>query len=103
MTNQPNQNALVQQLFEMTQAIEHTAAMADWAETARLMKARMPLLRSLSPKQEPAALELIRRIRAIDASIGQEAKLAQTELGQEYGVAMNRVNATRAYHRTARL
>lgn len=101
MTSQIDQNDLVRQLFEITQSIEHAAAMDDWPEAARLMEARMPMLHSLSAEQEPAALELIRRLQSVDAAIAQNARTAQIELAEEYRTTMRRIHGVQQYHRTA--
>jgi flagellar protein FliT len=96
-----DQNALVQRLLELTQAIEHAAAMADWPEAARLMETRTPLLHSLSAQQEPAALDVIQRIRSMDAAIAKSASTAQAELANEFQATMTRIHAVQQYNRTA--
>jgi hypothetical protein len=97
-----NQTALAERLLSMTQEIGHAASLADWPEAARLTEARSPLLMALSAQQEPATLEMIRKIQAIDAAILADAKTTQIELEIEYDKALGRTKAARQYLRTAR-
>jgi len=97
------QDTLVEQLLDMTQAIEHAALMADWPEAARLLEARTPLLHSLEARQSPRALKMIQRVRALDVALAQNAREVQAELADEYHAAMRRIHATKQYHRAALL
>lgn len=97
-----NQTTLVRRLLSLTHAIEDAAALADWPEAARLTEERSPLLVSLTADQDPAALEMIRLIQAIDATILTNAQTTQVELQAEYRAAMTRANAAGQYQQVAR-
>lgn len=98
-----NQTELIEGLLSMTREIEHAASLADWPEAARLTEERSPLLMSLSADQEPAALEMIRRIQAIDEALLADAETTQNELHIEFEAAMGRTKAAGEYQRIARL
>ncbi|SOE63430.1 protein FliT [Burkholderia sp. OK233] len=98
-----NQSELVELLLSMTREIEQAASLADWPEAARLTEARSPLLMSLSADQEPAALEMIRRIQAIDEALLNDAATTQNELHVEFEVAIGRTKAAGEYQRIARM
>ncbi|CAE6771626.1 flagellar protein FliT [Paraburkholderia haematera] len=97
-----NQTSSVKHLLSMTQEIGHAASLADWPEAARLTEARSSLLMALSAQQEPATLEMIRKIQAIDAAILADAKATQIEMEIEYEKAIGRTKAAQQYLRTAR-
>lgn len=97
-----NQTSTVAHLLSMTQDIGHAASLADWPEAARLTEARSALLMGLSAQQEPASLEMIRQIQAIDSAILANARTARVELEMEYGQAFGRAKAAQEYLRTAR-
>lgn len=98
-----NQTELIERLLSMTREIEQAASLADWPEAARLTEVRSPLLMSLSADQEPAALEMIRRIQAIDEALLADAETTQNELHVEFEAAMGRTKAAGEYQRMARL
>jgi flagellar protein FliT len=98
-----NQTELIERLLSMTREIEQAASLADWPEAARLTEARSPLLMSLSADQEPAALEMIRRIQAIDDALLADAETTQNELNIEFEAAIGRTKAVGEYQRIARL
>ena len=98
-----NQTELVERLLSITREIEQAASLADWPEAARLTEARSPLLMSLVAEQEPAALEKIRQIQAIDAALLANAEITQKELHIEFEAAMGRTRAAGEYQRMARL
>ena len=98
-----NQTKLIERLLSMTREIEQAASLADWPEAARLTEARSPLLMSLSADQEPAALEMVRRIQEIDATLLAEAETTQSELHTEFEAAIGRTKAAGEYQRIARL
>ncbi|MGA9919496.1 MAG: flagellar protein FliT [Paraburkholderia sp.] len=98
-----NQTELIERLLSMTREIEQAASLADWPEAARLTEARSPLLMSLSADQEPAALEMIRRIQAIDDALLADAETTQNELNTEFEAAMGRAKAAGEYQRMARM
>ncbi|MFM0734370.1 flagellar protein FliT [Paraburkholderia sediminicola] len=98
-----NQTELIERLLTMTREIEQAASLADWPEAARLTEARSPLLMSLSAEQEPTALDMIRRIQAIDAALLADAETTQNELHTEFEAAMGRTKAAGEYQRMARL
>ncbi|MBN3790862.1 flagellar protein FliT [Burkholderia sp. Ac-20353] len=96
-----NQTALMERLLLLTQAIEHASAMADWPEAARLTEMRSALFESLAATQEPAILEAVRKIQAIDAAVLANAQSTMTELQAEYRELMGRANAAGQYQHIA--
>jgi flagellar protein FliT len=98
-----NQSELVERLLSISREIEQAASLADWPEAARLTEARSPLLMSLSADQEPAALEMIRRIQDIDAALLADAQTTQNELHTEFEAAIGRTKAAGEYQRIARM
>ncbi|MGF6993986.1 flagellar protein FliT [Paraburkholderia sp. GAS32] len=96
-----NQTTLIERLLSLTHAIEDAVALANWPEAARLTEERSPLLVSLSAEQDPAALEMIRMIQAIDAAVLANAQTTQIELQAEYRSAMARVDAAGQYQQVA--
>jgi hypothetical protein len=98
-----NQSELVERLLSITQEIEQAASLADWPEAARLTEARSPLMMSLSADQEPVALEMIRRIQAIDESLLADAETTKNELYIEFEAAIGRTKAAGEYQRIARM
>jgi hypothetical protein len=96
------QNSLIDRLLELTLAIRHAAAMADWQEAARLTEERTPLFMELTPEQDATAMEVINRIQAIDAAIAVDATTTQSELQIEYSSAMKKVHAAGKYHQAAK-
>jgi hypothetical protein len=98
-----HQTQLVEQVFALTEEIDHAARIADWQLAAHLSEQRSQLLMSIGPDQSPEALALIRRIQAMDDATLQEARTAQAELEAEYRVAMERTNAAHRYNSVAML
>ena len=96
------QNSLIDRLLELTLAIQHAAAMADWQEAARLTEERTPLFMELTPEQDATAMAVINRIQAIDVAIAADAKTTQSELQVEYSSAMKKVQAAGKYHQAAK-
>jgi flagellar protein FliT len=96
------QNSLIDRLLELTLAIQHAAAMADWQEAASLTEERTPLFMELTPEQDATAMDVIKRIQAIDAAIAADAKTTQSELQIEYSSAMKKVQAASKYHQAAK-
>jgi mevalonate pyrophosphate decarboxylase len=96
-----NQTTLIERLLSLTHAIEDAAALADWPEAARLTEERSPLFASLIADQDPAALEMIRLIQAIDTDVLANAQTTQVELHAEYHAAMTRANAAGQYQQVA--
>jgi flagellar protein FliT len=96
------QNSLIDRLLELTLAIQHAAAMANWQEAARLTEERTPLFMELTPEQDATAMEVINRIQAIDTAIAANATTTQTELQLEYSSAMTKVQAASKYHQAAK-
>ncbi|WP_144157182.1 flagellar protein FliT [Paraburkholderia sp. BCC1885] len=95
------QTQLVTQVYELTKAIEHAASLADWRRAAAIAEERSPLLMSITAEQEPAALELIRRIQTVDHTTLADARQSQMELATEYRAAMDRTQSVSQYHRVA--
>src|SRR5258708_7857512 len=98
-----NQTELVERVLSITREIEQAASLADWPEAARLTEARSPLLMSLSADQEPVALDMIRRIQAIDETLLADAQTTQNELHIEFEAAIGRTKAAGEYQRIARI
>lgn len=98
-----DQPTLLSRVWELTQAIEHAATMADWCGAAHLVETRSPLLMSLNASQTPDALAIIRRIQAIDSAIMADAKTTQQELQTEFQVALGRTEAAGQYQQIAQL
>ncbi|REG60382.1 protein FliT [Paraburkholderia sp. BL6669N2] len=98
-----NQMELVERVLSITRQIEQAASLADWPEAARLTEMRSPLLTSLTADQEPAALDMIRQIQAIDAALLADAAVTQNELHFEFEAAIGRTKAAGEYQRMARL
>jgi flagellar protein FliT len=96
-----SQKEIVQRVFELTQAIADASQLADWQRAARLAEERSPLVHAIQPEQDPAAMGLIRRIQAMDDTLLNEARTAETELSEEFRVAMRRTNAAQQYNRVA--
>jgi flagellar protein FliT len=97
-----SQSQLVEHVYAMTLEIEEAAQLSDWRRAASISGERSPLLHSITVAQEPASLELIARIRALDAARIEAARVAQTELTQEYQAAVANMNAARQYQAVAR-
>jgi hypothetical protein len=98
-----SQDALVNRVFQLTEAVGYAAGLADWPKAAQLMAERSPLLMSLRAEQSPAALATIRRIQAIDQAVRDDATAARTGLETGYREAMNRTASASQYHRVALL
>jgi flagellar protein FliT len=98
-----NQPELVERVLSMTRDIEQAASLADWPQAARLTEARSPLLMSLTADQEPAALDMIRQIQAIDAALLADAETTQNELHIEFEAAIGRTRAAGQYQQVARM
>ncbi|RQS73473.1 flagellar protein FliT [Burkholderia sp. Bp8963] len=96
-----NQITLAERLLSLTHAIEHASVMADWPEAARLTEVRSALFASLAATQEPAVLDAVRKIQAIDAAVLANAQSTMTELQAEYHDAMGRANAAGQYQHIA--
>jgi hypothetical protein len=60
--------------FDLTRAMQSAADARDWVRVAALVGERSPLLMSLSGEQTPDALDRVRQIMAIDASITAHAQ-----------------------------
>lgn len=96
------QSRLVERILALTLAIEHSAALADWPEAARLTDERSPLFAQLTREQDAVSMVSIDRVRAIDAAISADAATTQTELRAEYLAAMSKVQVAQKYHSAAR-
>lgn len=97
-----SQKALIEQVHKLTQDIGHAAAVADWPNAARLAEERSPLLMSIGPTQDPAALALIRRIQATDAAVLDAAGTARVELQAEFNQSRRQADAASQYLKAAR-
>ncbi|CAG4903339.1 flagellar protein FliT [Paraburkholderia saeva] len=87
----------------LTQAIETAVAEDDWVRASALAEERSPLLMSLSPTQTPQALETIRAIQRIDASIREYIRNGHDRLAAQHGAALKRIESVSLYHRTGML
>jgi flagellar protein FliT len=96
-----DQTQLVEQVFELTQAIAEAGQIADWQRAARLAEQRSPLVHSIERQQAPAALALIRRIQIMDGVLMNEARTTQAEAGEEFQAALRRTKAAQQYNRVA--
>lgn len=96
-----SQTQLVEQVFELTRAIAEAGQIADWQRAARLAEERSPLVHSIQPQQDPAALALIRRIQAMDSTLMNEARTSEAELTEQFQTAIRRTNAAQQYNRVA--
>ena len=96
------QTTLIERLWNLTQEIARAASLADWTEAARLTEERSPLFSALAADQTAVAMEVIRRIQAVDSALLADARTTQSELEIDYQAAMSRVQATSLYHRVAR-
>ena len=62
-------NDTLSRAFDLTRAMQSAADARDWVRVAALVDERSPLLMNLSGEQTPEALDRVRQIMAIDASI----------------------------------
>ncbi|KAB0631157.1 flagellar protein FliT [Burkholderia latens] len=89
--------------LHLTDAMQTAAALRDWERVAALADARSPLLMGLSPEQSPAALDTIRRIMDIDASIAQDAQADRDRLARQFTESRDRIRAAGLYQATGML
>jgi flagellar protein FliT len=87
----------------LSQAIETAVAEGDWVRASALAEERSPLLMSLSPTQTPQALEKIRAIQRIDASVSEHARNGRDDLAARHSGALKRIESVSLYHRTGML
>jgi flagellar protein FliT len=92
----------IDQIWQLTKAIEQAAAVGEWPAAAQLADQRSPLLMSLSAQQAAAAADTLRAVQQIDAAVMNGARTAQTELGQEYRAAMRATQQASQYQSIAR-
>jgi len=98
-----DQMHLLSRAWELTQAIEQAALLADWPTAARLVEQRSPLLMSLSASQSADAIATIRRIQAIDAAIMSDAEITRCELQSEFQAALRSTEAAHRYQQMAHI
>ena len=91
------------QALHLTHAMQSATALRDWERVAALADARSPLLMGLSPEQTPEALDTIRRIMEIDASIAQDAQANRDQLAQQFTASRERIRAAGLYQATGML
>ncbi|KUZ15974.1 hypothetical protein WL88_02265 [Burkholderia diffusa] len=89
--------------FELTRAMQSAADARDWVRVAAIADERSPLLMSLSGKQTPNALDRVRQIMAIDASITKDAQADRDRLAAEFAQSQERIRAARLYQNTGML
>ncbi|MCP3717973.1 flagellar protein FliT [Paraburkholderia sp. CNPSo 3281] len=93
--------APIDRIWQITKDIEQAAAVGEWEKAAELANQRSPLLMSLSAKQTDAALDMLKRVHAIDTRIAAEARSAQTALSAEFRSAMQATRNVNQYQRVA--
>lgn len=96
-----NASTRMEQIWQLTKAIEQAAAVGEWERAAQIADERSPLLMSLGAQQPPAVVAQIREILAIDAHIARTAQSAQTTLGVEYEASMRATRNVSQYQRIA--
>ncbi|AJY12010.1 flagellar protein FliT [Burkholderia dolosa] len=89
--------------WQLTQAMQSATALRDWERVAALADERSPLLTGLSAEQPPDALDTIRRIMDVDASIAQHAQAARDRLAHEFTESRDRIQAASLYQATGML
>ncbi|MBR8173916.1 flagellar protein FliT [Burkholderia cenocepacia] len=94
--------AVIDRVWDLTQAIDAAGKRQDWIEAARLVSVRSPLLMSLSMPRSDAARDILRAIHAADQDVLAGARAAQTQLQQAYRQAMNSVQSVGEYQKIAR-
>jgi hypothetical protein len=87
----------IERAWALTKAIEQAAAAGEWAAAAALANERSPLLMSLQAPQPAAALDILRRIHAIDRQIVADAQTARSAIDTEYQAAMQTIRCANAY------
>ncbi|MFT4063182.1 flagellar protein FliT [Paraburkholderia sp.] len=95
------QAQLLERVLALTQEIDEATRIADWQRAAQLSEQRSPLVHSITARQSPAGLALVRRIQAMDEATLRSAKLASAELAAEFQAATQNVEAARQYQRVA--
>ncbi|ENH6340838.1 flagellar protein FliT [Burkholderia vietnamiensis] len=89
--------------FDLTRAMQSAADARDWVRVAALVGERSPLLMSLSGEQTPDALDRVRQIMAIDASITAHAQADHHRLTAEFAQSQERIKAASLYQKTGML
>ncbi|WP_322027022.1 flagellar protein FliT [Burkholderia sp. BCC1977] len=89
--------------FDLTRAMQSAADARDWVRVAVLADERSPLLMSLSGEQTSDALDRVRQIMAIDASITKHAQADHDRLADEFAQSQERIKAARLYQKTGML
>ncbi|KVM08537.1 hypothetical protein WL05_15050 [Burkholderia ubonensis] len=89
--------------FDLTRDMQSATDTRDWERVAALADERSPLLMSLSSDQTPDALDLLRQIMAIDASITEQAHADRDRLSVEFAQSRDRIKAASLYQTTGML
>jgi pyrroline-5-carboxylate reductase len=89
--------------LDLTRALEDAVSQQDWPRASAIVEERSPLLMSLRPEQTPEALEKIRTIQRIDASVSQQARVGMDRLSERHGDALRRIKSVSMYHTTGML
>ncbi|MBN3819530.1 flagellar protein FliT [Paraburkholderia sp. Se-20369] len=89
--------------FDLTRDMQSATDARDWARVAALADERSPLLMGLSRDQTPDALDLVRQIMAIDASITEQAQADRDRLSVEFAQSRDRIKAASLYQTTGML
>ncbi|WP_431821066.1 flagellar protein FliT [Burkholderia sp. F1] len=89
--------------FDLTRDMQSATDARDWERVAALADERSPLLMGLSSDQTPDALDLLRQIMAIDATIAEQAQADRDRLSVEFAQSRDRIKAASAYQTTGML
>lgn len=98
-----DQAAIIERVFRLTQKMEQAASTGDWTQAEELERERSPLLLSIRAEQEPASLELIGQIRAMNQGILERELLMRSTLSEQYQTAMAHISDVREYLSVAAL
>ena len=89
--------------LDLTRALNEAVSQQDWLRALAIVEERSPLLMELKPEQTPEALERIRAIQQMDASITLQARRGMDRLSAQHGEALQRIKSVSLYHRTGML
>ncbi|WP_107311252.1 flagellar protein FliT [Burkholderia metallica] len=96
-------NDTLSRAFDLTRAMQSAADARDWVRVAALADERSPLLMNLSGEQTPDALDQVRQIMAIDASITEHAQTDRDRLAAEFAQSQERIKAASQYQKAGML
>ncbi|MEM5384680.1 flagellar protein FliT [Paraburkholderia phymatum] len=93
-------NDALTRAYGLTKELESVALQGDWTRAASLVEACSPLFRQLAPEQSAEALDMIREIHRINASVMQRAHASRDELAARQNEAISKIEAARQYQIT---